>query len=120
MRSTTQFLIIIGEDLGENIPSHFTQRYGKMNPQTERMNMQSWSELITSPEYINEFGGTPKISIEGVECYLVALKLSAIEGDFSYNAAFKYGIEKDAPLGQLCNLEEAQELQKRYPIPETE
>jgi len=118
MRSTTQFLIIKGEDLGQNIPSHFTQRYGKLNPETERMNMQSWSELITSPAYINEFGGTPKISIEGVECYIVALKLSAIEGDFAYDAGFKYGIDKVEPFGQLCNLEEAEQLQIKYLIDE--
>ena len=89
-----------------------------MNPDTERMNMQSWSELITSPEYTTEYGGTPKISVDGVECYLVALKLSAIEGDFGYDAAFKYGVDKDAPFGQLCNLEEAEELIIKYAIDE--
>ena len=118
MKSTTQFIIIKDSDLSSNMPAHFTQRYGVMNPETERMNMRNWAELIADPAYMMDMGATPQISIEGEICHVVALKLSAIEGDFAYDAAFKYGIDKEAPIGQVCNLEEAEQLITNYQITE--
>jgi hypothetical protein len=116
MRSTTSFLIVKDEDLGDNMPSHFTSRYGKMNPVTENLNMRTWGELITDKSYMGIFGGTPQINIDGVLCHIVAMKLSPIDNDYSVDGAFKYGIGMVAPFGQLCNEEQAVELLSKYKI----
>jgi hypothetical protein len=116
MIRTTNFIVVKTEDLKQNMPSHFTPKYGYLNPETERMNMRSWGELITDPNYMLGHGGTWDLLIDKVPCKLISLNLSAINGDYEYEAAYKYGIDLIAPFGTVVNWQEAEGLIEQYKI----
>jgi hypothetical protein len=114
MIRTTAFIVIREEDLTDKMPSHFTERYGKLNPETERMNMRSWMELINDKSMQLGLGGIVKIDVDGVLCTLVSLNLEATAGDYGYEAAFKYGVGMEYPFGSVLNFQQAEELQNKY------
>ncbi len=116
MKRTTNFIVIKESDLDEGMPTHFTSKYGKLNPETERLNKRSWRELIVDPSYKLGHGGTPSIEIEGVKCHIVGLRLDFLEGD--YEAACEYGIGKEAPYGEVVSWQKAEELLSEYAINE--
>lgn len=127
MKRTTNFIIIEDADLDNGMPTHFTPKYGKLNPDTERMNKRSWGELIVEnaiipngkggfEEYKLGHGGTPQINIDGTLCHIVGLRLDFLDGD--YEAACEYGQGKDAPFGEVLSWQKAEELLNKYQIKE--
>lgn len=118
MIRTTSFIIVKDSDLATNMPSHFTPTYGKFNEETERMNMRTWGELLIDPSYMAGHGGTPTINVDGTTCHIIGLHLSASNGDYEYEAAYKYGVDKIAPFGTVANFQEAEQLLNKYQIKE--
>ena len=114
MIRTTSFIVIKDEHLKDNMPAHFTEKYGVINPETDRMNMRPWGELIEDKSYQLGHGGIVKIVIDKVPCTLVSLNLSALDGDYEYEAAYKYGIGMVAPFGTVVNFQEAELLINKY------
>lgn len=112
MVRTTNFIIIKDADLDNGMPTHFTPKYGKLNPETERMNKRSWGELIVDPNYKSGHGGSPKLNINNVPCTLVGLRLDFLEGD--YEAACEYGQGKEAPFGEVLSWQKAEEILNKY------
>ncbi len=116
MIRTTNFIVIKEKDLKQNMPSHFTPKYGVFNPDTKRMNMRSWGELIEDESYKHGHGGSPQIDVDEVLCRIVGLRLDFLEGD--YEAACEYGQGKEAPFGEVLSWQKAEELQIKYKINE--
>ena len=116
MIRTTNFIVIKEEDLELGMPTHFTSKYGKLNPETERLNKRSWGELIVDSSYKLGHGGSPQIDVDGVLCRIVGLRLDFLEGD--YEAACEYGQGKEAPFGEVLSWQKAEELQIKYKIAE--
>lgn len=108
------FILVSDADLSTNMPAHFTPRYGVLNPETERMNMRTWGELIADPAYIQTYGATPKLLIEGVTYNLISIELSPKSGDFAYDAAFKLGENRQAPDGLVLSFSEGKEYYNQY------
>lgn len=109
-------ILIKKSDLGDNMPSHFTERYGKLNPETGRNNMRSWGELIQDVEYIQTHGAAKTLKIDKTEYLMIALNLFPDMGDFEYDAAYKPGENKTAPDGQVLNMSQMQEFYDKYSI----
>ena len=114
MLRTTNFILIPVTRMAENMPSHFTSRYGKLNPETERLNMRTWQELIDDESYKHGHGGTTELNINGEAYNLVSIHLCPQMNDYSYEAAFKMGEGKQAPEGLVLNWQEAEDYLQLY------
>ena len=110
MKRGSNFILVRDIDLNDKMPGHFTSRYGKINPDTERLNARTWGELIADPEYKAGHGGTPVLNYEGENINIIALDLRPILGDFSNDAVYKPGLEKQFPIFTVMNWVEATEF----------
>jgi hypothetical protein len=107
MNRTTNFIVIKTADLGQLLPVHFNEKYGKINPVTEVKEPRTWQELLDNEAYQLGHGGFHQFDFEGTPVTVVSLSLDPLNGDFSNTAAFAYGQGLIAPFGEVMSWQKA-------------
>ena len=110
----THIIAVPESGMNDNIPGHFTSRYGVLNEETGNLNQRTWAALIADPSYQQGHGGSPTVVYEGQTLHLVSLHLCPIAGDFTEQAAFKMGLGHAAPVWQVMNWQEAKTFYETY------
>ena len=107
MIRTTAFVVIKGSDLINNMPSHFTKEYGRLNPDTERMNMRPWIDMVNDKSLQLGLGGHVTLEIDNVPFSLVSMGLKT-DDDFKYARL----------VGEVLTIEEGKQFYNKHKIQE--